>query len=48
MINMSSDRLQSAYQSHRVTIADWILDREQSHVGKNESSSQLQRTISNE
>ena len=26
MINMSSDRLQSAYQSHRVSIADWILD----------------------
>ena len=26
MINMSSDRLQSAYQSHRVSIGDWILD----------------------
>ena len=26
MINMSSHRLQSAYQSHRVSIADWILD----------------------
>ena len=26
MINMSSNRLQSAYQSHRVSIADWILD----------------------
>ena len=24
MINMSSNRLQSAYQSHRVSIADWI------------------------
>jgi len=26
MVNMSSNRLQSAYQSHRVSIADWILD----------------------
>lgn len=26
MVNMSSNRLKSAYQSHRVTIADWILD----------------------
>lgn len=32
MVNMSSDRLQSAYQSHRVSIADWILDGTESRA----------------
>ena len=40
MVNMSSDRLQSTYQSHRVSIADWILDGTESR-GMLEKMSQV-------